>query len=112
MLVYFFQWRLRPGLESQFQDAWAEVTRDLLAQGSHGSALFDGPDGTVCALARWPDRATRQAATARDDDARRRMHEAIAETLQTLPLDERLNLWAAFPLEDGPAGPPVSGEPG
>lgn len=97
MLAYFFQWRLRPGLEAQFQAAWAAVTRDLLTQGSHGSALFDGPDGTVCAIARWPDTATRQAASATAEDARRRMQEAVAETLQALPLTERLNLWAPFP---------------
>jgi len=98
MLVYFFQWRLKPGLETQFEQAWAEVTRELLTQGSHGSALFDAPDGTVCGIARWPDLATRQAASARDEDARRRMNEAIEETLQAVPLSERLNLWAPFPV--------------
>lgn len=81
--------------------AWPEVTQALLDRGSHGSVLFDGPDDTVCAIARWPDRPTRDAARAQSTapEAWREMRDAIAEELAAHELTERINLWRPFPPE-------------
>ena len=97
MLTVFFQWRLHPGHEVWFRQSWEQVTRLLLDRGSLGSALFAGPEGTLCAIARWPDRATRDAAM-RDFDRPElsaTMRSAIAETLATIDMDEEINLWRA-----------------
>lgn len=99
MFVLFFRWRLHPDRREQFMQAWPKVTRALLGQGSHGSVLFDGPEGTVCAIARWPDRATRDASSARAvvPEAWSRMRDAIAEELAAYELTDIINLWAPFP---------------
>lgn len=96
MIAILYQWRLVPGKETQFATAWTIITAELKKQGSLGSALFDGPDGTVFAIARWPDLETRQASSARkaDPDNYALMIEAIAEELQEYILDERLNFWS------------------
>ncbi len=95
MIAILFQWRLVPGKEQQFVDAWTMITAQLKLQGSLGSALFDGADGSVFAIARWPDLATRQASSAKraDPENYNLMIEAIAEELQKVILDERLNFW-------------------
>ena len=96
MIAILYQWRLVPGLEDQFEQAWSAITALLKEQGALGSALFDGPGNTVFAIARWPDLATRQASSARraDPELYALMIEAIAEELQEHVLDERLNFWA------------------
>ncbi len=95
MIAVLYQWRLVPGKEAQFADAWTIITAQLKLQGALGSALFDGPDGTVFAIARWPDIETRQASSAnRADPANYQlMIEAIAEEYQEHILHERLNFW-------------------
>ena len=95
MIAVLYQWRLIAGKEAQFADAWSIITGQLKLQGALGSALFDGPDGTVFAIARWPDIETRQASSAnRADPANYQlMIEAIAEEYQEHILHERLNFW-------------------
>lgn len=96
MIAIIYQWRLVPGKEKQFAVAWTAITKLLKEQGSRGSALFDGPDGTVFALARWPDIKTRQASSAQraDPELYAKMIDAIAEELQEHVLNERLNFWS------------------
>ena len=96
MIAVLYQWRLVPGKEQQFADAWMAVTAHLKEQGSLGSALFDGPDGTVFAIARWPDLATRHASSAQKahPSLYATMTGAIAEELQEHILEERLNFWS------------------
>jgi hypothetical protein len=95
MIAMLYQWRLVSGKEEQFSKAWAIVTARLKEQGSFGSALFAGPDGTVFAIARWPDLETRQASSAKraDPENYALMIAAIAEELQEHVLDQRLNFW-------------------
>jgi hypothetical protein len=95
MIAMLYQWRLVPGKEEQFVEAWTIITAQLKLQGSLGSALFDGADGTVFAIARWPDLETRQASSAKRADPANYglMIEAIAEELQEHVLDQRLNFW-------------------
>jgi len=91
----YFEWAIRPGGESAFAEAWEAATRHLLAHGSHGSALFRTDAGTFAALARWPDRATRDtgfAHAAFPDDALGMRHE-IVRLIHRIDLEGILDLW-------------------
>ncbi len=92
-----FHWRLKPGREADFEEAWETVTIAMLGQKSLGSALFEARDGTVYALARWPDKAARERAyfDMAVAGARAIMADAIAETLPSVELTEGLNYWVA-----------------
>ena len=96
MIAVLYQWRLVAGKEAQFIDAWTIITGQLKLQGAHGSALFDGSDGTVFAIARWPNIETRMASSAKRADPKnyQLMIDAIAEEYQEHILNERLNFWA------------------
>lgn len=95
MLATFFQWRIKPGRRVAFEEAWTQITRAYHAQGSLGSALFEREDGTLCAFARWPDRATRDAAFAMDvlPEATAQMRDAVEETVQRFDMDGVVDLW-------------------
>jgi hypothetical protein len=95
MIAILYQWRLMPGKELQFRDAWTVITAELKKQGALGSALFAAQDGSVFAIARWPDLETRQASSARiaDPENYALMIEAIAEQLQEHVIEEQLNFW-------------------
>ena len=95
MLATFFQWRIKPGQRAIFEACWTEITRAYRAQGSFGSALFECEDGTLCAFARWPDRATRDEAFAMDllPEVSARMRDAVGETVQRLDMDTVTDLW-------------------
>ncbi|MAX00725.1 MAG: hypothetical protein CMN72_14005 [Sphingomonas sp.] len=99
MLATFFHWRIAPDRRAAFIEAWAAMTHALKRHGSHGSALFDRGDGTLCAFARWPDAATRDRAFADVDaaDARRVMRRAIVEELARMDMRELCNLWTVAP---------------
>jgi hypothetical protein len=64
MLATYFEWKVKPGREAEFERLWSEGTKALHAGGSFGSALFRSGDGHFHAFARWPDRSTRDAAIA------------------------------------------------
>lgn len=84
-----YRWRLKAGMEAQFVEAWSEITRLLREQrGSLGSRLHQGPDGIWVGYAQWPNAAARAAAFATpvDADASARMRDAIAESLEEIPL--------------------------
>ncbi len=100
-IATFFQWHIKPGQHEVFQSAWTEVTRRLLEHGSLGSALFVGPEGTYCALARWPDKVTRDAAFAANSklDVAAVMRAALSETVQQFDMDEAVNLWSLLPSQ-------------
>lgn len=71
-LVVLYRWRLAPGREAAFADAWRDATEALLARGSLGSRLHRGDDGLWYGYAQWPDAETRRAAfsgTAGPEDA-------------------------------------------
>ncbi len=57
-----YQWRLKPGMETQFETAWEALTALLRsargARGSRGSRLHRTDNGTLVAYAQWPDRAS------------------------------------------------------
>jgi len=95
MIATFFEWRIDPAREDEFRSSWAEVTRRLQARGSNGSTLFRRDNANYCALARWPDMPTRDAAFAAEQDSEpgKRMRAIIIETVQRIDLDETDNLW-------------------
>ena len=95
MIAIYYRWTLVPGREEQFVEAWTAVTEHLKRQGSLGSSLFKSADGSVVAIARWPDLATRQASSARraDPDLYRRMIDAIAVEHEERVLDQQIDMW-------------------
>jgi len=89
-LVVLYRWKLHPGKEHAFIEAWTAVTRQLLeAGGSLGSRLHRGPDQTWYAYAQWESADARRRAFDRTPDARLRaeMSSAIAETYPELILE-------------------------
>ena len=98
-LIALYRWRLHPGSEQAFIDAWSKITELLRARGSLGSRLHHGADGLWYGYAQWPSSATRDAAFALgspDPEASARMKQAIAESLPELLLE---------PVADYLAGP-------
>ena len=89
------RWRLKPGRYEDFAEAWEAVTLAMLADDSLGSSLFEAEDGTVYALARWPDKAVRERAFTDHVVATARgvMLEAVAETFPAVEMKECINLW-------------------
>ncbi len=63
MFVAVYWWRVHPGKEEQFIDAWTRGT-DLIREiyGSYGSRLHRDADGRFVGYAEWPDRETWQKA--------------------------------------------------
>ena len=65
MVLVLYEWRARPGMESQFEEAWRRGTRAITAKyGSYGSRLGRTEDGRYVGAAEWPDEATWKAAMA------------------------------------------------
>ena len=54
-----YQWRLKPGMEQQFREAWEELTELLKRQrGARGSRLHRSEGGSMVAYAQWPNQAS------------------------------------------------------
>ncbi|TVQ60749.1 MAG: antibiotic biosynthesis monooxygenase [Phycisphaerales bacterium] len=76
-----YRWRLKPGKEDQFREAWSRVTRLLMEQhGALGSRLHTANDGLVVAYAQWPSREARDASAALEP-VDRRASEAMADAI-------------------------------
>lgn len=90
MLVFLYRWRIKPGLEQQFVDAWSAITLYYRENaGSLGSRLHRGNDGIWYGYAQWRDAAHRERAFAQAPEYpdRARMMEAIEEFLGETVLD-------------------------
>ena len=85
MYVVVYWWRVKPGKEAQFREAWRRGTREISRiYGGLGSRLHRAPDGRFVAIAEWPDRDTWQRAydarmVYEDKEARAMFVDAIAE---------------------------------
>lgn len=100
MYVILYRWRIRPGLEEEFVEAWTEVTRYYAEhRGSLGSRLHRGGDGIWYAYAQWPSAEHRERAFREVPalPARERMTRAIAESFPETELRIEADLL-------GPAG--------
>lgn len=88
--VVLYRWRLRPGKEDSFVEAWSAVTRQLLeADGSLGSRLHRGPEDIWYAYAQWESAEARRRAFEEplDPALRGQMSSAIAEAYPELILE-------------------------
>lgn len=90
MFIALYRWKLKPGKEDQFREAWSQVTLAIREKcGSLGSRLHSSEDGTWVAYAQWPSKEMWQKDRPLGDEgdaARRRMSEAIEERLPALYL--------------------------
>lgn len=86
-----YRFRLKPGREADFVEAWAAVTRKLRDErGGLGSRLHRGPDGVWYAYAQWPSAEARAHAFEQppvDAEASARMREATLEQLPEIVLE-------------------------
>jgi hypothetical protein len=86
MFVAVYWWRVHPGKEAQFREAWRRGTAAITRiYASYGSRLHQERDGRFVGYAMWPDEASWQAAMDAkmiydDADARAMFVDAIAET--------------------------------
>lgn len=88
--VVLYRWRLHPGLEETFIEAWSSVTEKLRARGSLGSRLHRGSDGIWYSYAQWPSEQARRDAFVNgpiDTDASAKMKTAIAERFEEVTLE-------------------------
>jgi hypothetical protein len=88
--IVLYRWRLRPGAEQSFIEAWSRVTDLLIARGSLGSRLHRGSDGVWYSYAQWPSSQARDDAFAGepvDPKSIEQMREATAERLPEIVLD-------------------------
>ena len=86
-----YRWRLHPGKEQQFIEAWNRVSLLLLEErGSLGSRLHRGADGIWYSYAQWPSAAAREQASSLPSiapEAVASMREAIAESFPEVVLE-------------------------
>lgn len=86
-----YRWKLKPGREAEFREAWTEGTKRIHKRcGSHGAILHEGEDGTVWSYASWPNEETRQQCFAEHDwfaqDCFKTMQDCIAERFDEILL--------------------------
>ncbi len=90
-LIVLYRWRLHPGMETSFVEAWSRISELLRSQrGSLGSRLHHGSDGLWYSYAQWPSAQARDQAFAQppvDAEASEQMRAAIAERFPEVVLD-------------------------
>ena len=100
-----YRWRLHPGSEDSFVEAWSRITHLLRTQrGSLGSRLHRGPDGLWYSYTQWPSagaKAEGLALPSVDPDAWQRLRDAIAESLPEVILEPVADFLAPLPRADG-----------
>ena len=100
-----YRWRLHPGMECQFQQAWERATPLLMRQrGALGSRLHKAEDGTWFAYAQWPDRKAWEQSRALpsvDPEASRQMREAEAETFAPVLLTPVADFLSGEAIQSG-----------
>ena len=63
MFVAVYWWRVHPGKEEQFREAWRRGTEHITRiYGSYGSRLHQDRDGRFVGYAEWPDEESWQRA--------------------------------------------------
>lgn len=87
-----YRWRLKPGRDAAFREAWAEGTRRIHETcGSHGAALNQDAEGVYWSYALWPSEAVRKACFKENDwfsqDCFVTMQDCIAERFEEIPLE-------------------------
>lgn len=96
-----YRWRLHPGTEATFVEAWSRVTQLLRAErGSLGSRLHRGPDAIWYSYTQWPSAEAKAEGLARpsvDPEAWERMRSCIAQSLPEVILEPVADFLAPLP---------------
>jgi len=96
-----YRWRLHPGSEAAFVQAWSRVTQLLRSErGSLGSRLHRGPDQLWYSYTQWPSAQAKAEGLAResvDAEAWQRLRDCIAESLPELVLEPVADFLAPLP---------------
>lgn len=90
MFCVIYRWRIKPQMEKQFIENWAEVTRFYIEnRGGWGSRLHRGEDGLFYAYAQWISAEAREKAFHNMPDlpAREKMREAVEESFPEIRLE-------------------------
>ena len=99
-----YRWRLHPGKEEQFVQAWTQISYSLLHErGSLGSRLHRGDDNIWYSYAQWPSEEKRRLAfsiPAVDAEASIKMRDAIADNFPEVVLKSVSDLMIAVPEND------------
>ena len=99
-----YRWRLHPGKEEQFVQAWTRISYLLRDErGSLGSRLHRGEDNIWYSYAQWPSEEKRRLAfsmPALDAEAGLKMREAIAESFPEIVLKSVSDLMLAVTEND------------
>ncbi len=88
MFAVIYRWRVKPGMEEQFRDAWHRGTLAIRERfGTGGSRLHRAEDGSWLAYARWPSAEARAAALAQDPDpAVVELRGCVEELVEQIPM--------------------------
>ena len=90
MFVALYRWRIKPELETQFIEAWSEITAYYRENfDSLGSRLHRGDDGIFYAYAQWKSAGQRENAfqNTTKNEAGTIMREAIEESFPEVRLE-------------------------
>jgi putative acetyltransferase len=95
MFNVLYRWRLKPGAEESFGNAWADMTVLLRkSRGALGSRLHKAEDGTWVAYARWPDKACWEKSS-REGSVDEKLSSAMQDAI-----DERFDPMLLHPVKD------------
>ena len=91
MFAVLYRWKLKPGTESTFREAWRAVTETIKAErGGFGSRLHRTAEGELVAYAVWPSRERWEVAgtlPSTNEGAAARMKACIEQSMPSTPLD-------------------------
>lgn len=96
MFIVLYRWKTKEGMEDQLIESWSEVTEYIVKNyDSLGSRLHLGDDGIWYAYAQWKSLEQRENAFAEmpEIEARKKMREAIEESLPEIILTTVSDLW-------------------
>ena len=91
MFAVLYRWKLKPGTEEAFREAWKAMTESIATRSrTGGSRLHRTDDGHFVAYAVWPSRQVWEDAgklPSANADAAAKIRECIEQSLGTTPLD-------------------------
>ena len=105
MFTVLYRWRLKPGAEPAFRQAWRVATESIRARyGTGGSRLHRTDEGEFIGYAVWPDRPTwekAQTLPSVNPVAGAAMRACIEEALGATPLEVLDDLLGATERAEG-----------
>ncbi len=106
MYCVLYEFKIKPGGETQFTESWHTVTKDVIEQsGSLGARLHKSDEGDWIAYAQWPDCESWKLGHALIDAESQRLH--VDDCLAAIPtillklnvIDDLLQLQPAAVLQ-------------